>query len=244
MPDARGPLDVQDAGTVRTVRVPAGPSATATLPALHEAVRTLAADPAVRCLVLDLSSGFGPGELPEEPGVLASVVAALASLSQPVVAVLGGLVRGPGLALACAADLRVLGASARLDPGFAADALAPEGGLSWTLPRLVGHGRAMDLLLRPRELEAGEAAAIGLATLVVEDEGLERAGQRLAAELAAGPPLAQAAVKRSLAHGAEESLVATMQMETQRAAMLRRTRDHAEATSARAEGRVPRYEGR
>jgi 2-(1,2-epoxy-1,2-dihydrophenyl)acetyl-CoA isomerase len=93
-------------------------------------------------------------------------------------------------------------------------------------------------------LGAAEALTLGLATYVVPAPELDDEVQALAEELAARPPLAVAATKRSLAHADDDGLVGTMQLETQRASMLRRSRDHAEAQAARAEGRPPAFEGR
>jgi 2-(1,2-epoxy-1,2-dihydrophenyl)acetyl-CoA isomerase len=217
------PLERRDDGPVRTLRGARGASG---LAALTDALHAAAADPAVRCVLLTGLDAHSPDPSLEDArgvadGALPSAVAALASLATPTVAVLTGTVGGVGLALACAADLRVVAQDAVLHPGTGE--LPPQGGLSWTLPRLVGHGRATDLLLRPRPVTAEEALRIGLVTQVVPDDGVDAAAARLAAGLAAGPALVQTATKRSLAHGAEDGLVGTMQLETQRAAMLRRT---------------------
>lgn len=239
MPHEDDAHDARDTAAVRVLTVSAGLGLEPLVPALHE----VSTDSSVRCVVLAGDLDVPPGDSADDTLVPAAV-AALAALPQPVVAAVAGAARGAGLALACAADLRVVAHDAVLDTGLDADALPPLGGLSWTLPRLVGRGRAADLLLRPREVSAAEALALGLATYVVPAPELDDEVQALAEELAGRPPLSVAATKRSLAHAADHGLVETMQLESQRVAMLRRSRDHAEARAARTEGRPPVFEGR
>lgn len=231
--------DTRDAAAVRVLTLSAGAGLDPLVAALHD----VATDSSVRCVVLAGDLGTALGEASED-ALVPVAVAALAALAQPVVAAVDGTARGAGLALVCAADLRVLAHDAALDTGVDADALPPLGGLSWTLPRLVGRARAAELLLRPQVVAANEALALGLATYVVPAHELDDEVQALAEELAARPPLAMAATKRSLAHADDDGLVGTMQLESQRVTMLRRSRDHAEAQAARAEGRPPVFEGR
>lgn len=219
MPDAPDPAGRGAAPGVRTLALdlaaPAGG-----LDGLLDAVRRAGSDPEVRCLVLT-GREFGAGVTADHAGALPALVGALVALPQPVVAAVRGTTRDAGLALACAADLRVLADDAVLRSPLV-DGVPAEGGLSWTLPRLVGHGRAGDLLLRASGVRALEADAWGLATRVVPDAEVEAVAHALAAEVAGLPALAVAATKRSLAHGSTDGLVATMQVEAQRAAMLRR----------------------
>ncbi|WP_165570451.1 enoyl-CoA hydratase-related protein [Aeromicrobium sp. IC_218] len=232
-------LDARETTGVRVLTVARGGG----LDALAEGLHGVSTDTSARCVVLTGDLDLPVSDAADE-AVVPTVVTALAALPQPVVVAVAGTARGAGLALACAADLRVLAHDACLDTGVDADALPPLGGLSWTLPRLLGRGRATDLLLRPRVVGAGEALTLGLATYVVPAPELDDEVQALAEELAARPPLAVAATKRSLSHAADDGLVGTMQVEAQRAAMLRRSRDHAEARAATAEGRPPVFEGR
>jgi 2-(1,2-epoxy-1,2-dihydrophenyl)acetyl-CoA isomerase len=131
---------------------------------------------------------------------------AVAECDKPVIAAVNGVAAGAGLALALACDLRVLAASARLAPGYMRIGLSPDAGMSWFLPRLVGMGRAMELLLTARELDANEAVAMGLASLVVPDEQLSPHVKELAARLAAASPTALALTKRALLQSMNSTL--------------------------------------
>jgi 2-(1,2-epoxy-1,2-dihydrophenyl)acetyl-CoA isomerase len=226
---ARVTLDRPADGTGLTVAATLG-----LLDVLHAA----AADSAVRCVVvtgsgtglrrgLDLAdhAGDDAAALVAATAAQHQVVQAVATMPKPVVAAMDGPASGFGVGLALAADLRVLARSATLDltgpPGVSCTA-----GLSWTLPRLVGHGRATDLLMRPRVLDAGEAHAVGLATEVVDDHAFAAHVDLLAASLATGPTLAIAATKRALAFSAVHDLSSSLEHEAQKAALTARSRAH------------------
>ncbi len=88
---------------------------------------------------------------------------------KPVVAGINGIAVGAGLALAMCADMRIACASARLHPGYIRAATSPDGGLSLTLPQLVGHEKAMRFLLDPRMVSADEALTLGIIGEVTPD---------------------------------------------------------------------------
>jgi enoyl-CoA hydratase/carnithine racemase len=117
-------------------------------------------------------------------------------LGLPTIAALNGGAAGGGLAVALLHDIRIAARTARITPGHAALGLAPEMGLSWILPRLLGTGRAFDLLTRRTPVEADEALTLGLVEQVVEPTELLDAALARAESLAALPPLAVRAAKR------------------------------------------------
>jgi enoyl-CoA hydratase/carnithine racemase len=117
-------------------------------------------------------------------------------LGLPTIAALNGGAAGGGLAVALLHDIRIASRTARITPGHAALGLAPEMGLSWILPRLLGTGRAFDLLTRRTPVEAEEALAFGLVEQVVEPAELLDAALARAESLAALPALAVRAAKR------------------------------------------------
>lgn len=214
-PEVRGALD--------------GATRRALLAALRE-VAGLAEAGDVRCVVLTGSGGsFCAGQdlrehaarLDADDPALGRVVAEeyapiallLAQLPAPVVAVVRGTAAGAGAALALAADLRLLAASAHVDLGFARVGLPPDTGASWWLPRLVGEGRARDLLLLPRPVPAAECVAIGLATEAVDDAALDDRAREVSRRLAAGPTAALVATRRALAFAATHDLPATLEHE-------------------------------
>lgn len=116
----------------------------------------------------------------------------------PTVAAINGGAAGGGLAVALLHDVRIMARTARLAPGLVALGLAPEMGMTWILPRLVGPARAFDLVTRRAPVEADEALAVGLVGQVVEAGELLEAARARAADLAALPPLSLRMTKRLL----------------------------------------------
>ena len=110
------------------------------------------------------------------------IVTALVTMAKPVVAAVNGVAAGAGASLAFACDFRVLKESAGFNLAFTGVALSCDTGSSWTLPRLVGQAKAMELLYFPRTLSAAESLELGLAT----DRGL-RGGLRGRGRRAGGP---------------------------------------------------------
>jgi 2-(1,2-epoxy-1,2-dihydrophenyl)acetyl-CoA isomerase len=128
---------------------------------------------------------------------------------------------------------------------FAGVGLAGDSGVTWTLPRLVGHARATELLLLAEPLDADTSAASGLLTELVsaDDDVLPRA-QTLAARLAAGPTVAYAEIKRCLLLASGGSFEDALAAEADAQAAAGRTDDHRNATAAFVAKRRPTFEGR
>ena len=124
-------------------------------------------------------------------------------MPKPVIAAINGTAAGAGLGLACACDFRIGAAGARYTTAFAGIGLTADSGLSWTLPRLVGSGRATALLLLAEPFTAEQALEMGLLNAVVAAEQVLPAAHELAGRLAAGPTAAYACIKESLAVGAD-----------------------------------------
>lgn len=115
---------------------------------------------------------------------------------KPVIAAINGVAVGAGVALALCADLRIAAQSAALHPGYIRAGTSPDGGLSWTLPTLLGHEAALRFLWDPRMVPAEEAQARGLVGEVVADDAFRDAVARQAAHLAALAPLGVRQTKR------------------------------------------------
>src|SRR3954451_20219206 len=98
------------------------------------------------------------------------IARSLHELGMPVIAAVNGIAAGAGAALALLADQRIVADSAGFNLAFAGIGLSCDTGCSWTLPRLVGPTRAIDLLFRPRTITADEALGLGIATEVVPDD--------------------------------------------------------------------------
>ena len=233
---------------------------TTTKVALREAVLAAADDASVRCVLLTgTGRAFCVGQdLREHVALLQAgdeslwrtvpehynpIVEALATMPKPVVAAVNGVAAGAGASLAMAADLRIVAASAGFNLAFAGVALSADSGASWTLPRIVGWGRARDLLMRPRTVGAEEALQIGLATEVVPDAELAHRAHAVAVQLAAGPTLAFAALRAVLAHSATHDLPATLPVEAEHMAATGATNDHREAVAAFLARRPPLFTG-
>ena len=188
------------------------------LRALYDRIMECAGAPGLRVVVL---SGEGPnfctggdvadfaskGEslpdyLREATSWLQISAASLRQLGAPVIAAVHGFAAGGGgFGLVCGADLVVAAESARFLPGATRVGMAPDAGTTVTLQRIVGFRKAMEILLLNPTLTAAEAHDLGIVTRVVPDDQLDAAAGELAAKLARGAPLAQAATKRLLWDG-------------------------------------------
>lgn len=139
----------------------------------------------------------------------------LLELRKPVIALLKGWVLGGGLEMALAADLRVASRNARLGLPEVTHGWIPGGGGTQLLPRLVGYGQAMRMMLTGDPIGAEEALRIGLVEEVVEESELEARGLALAERIAAHNPNAVTAVKASTRMAQETALQAGLRYETE-----------------------------
>jgi enoyl-CoA hydratase/carnithine racemase len=163
----------------------------------------------------------------------------------PIVAAVNGIAAGAGAVIALAADFRILASSAKLSFLFTKVGLAGgDMGSAYLLPRLVGLGRATELLLLGDEIDATRALELGLAYRVVPDDELPDETARLSADLARGPALAYRATKLLLARELDMDLVGSLELEAMTQALLMSSRDHAEFYAAFGERRPPRWSGR
>jgi enoyl-CoA hydratase/carnithine racemase len=184
-------------------------------------------------------------ELLEFTRMSGSVVKAMRDCPLPIVAAVNGVAAGAGAVLALAADIRLVASSAKFSFLFTKVGLAgADMGAAYLLPRLVGLGRAAELLILGGEVEAARAAGIGLATRVVADEELAAAAQELARELADGPALAYATTKILLTRELDLDLGGAIEMEALAQALLMKSDDFTEFYAAWSEGRSPAWSGR
>jgi 2-(1,2-epoxy-1,2-dihydrophenyl)acetyl-CoA isomerase len=145
--------------------------------------------------------------------VLHEAMLGLLALPVPCVVALRGVAAGAGMGLAMIGDLVVATRSARLVPAYTKVSLTPDAGVSFLLPRRVGHVRAMEMLLLNREVHADEALQWGLVNTVVEDDALDTAVDERVAALYRGPTGAFAATK-SLVRRSLEGLAEQMEAES------------------------------
>jgi 2-(1,2-epoxy-1,2-dihydrophenyl)acetyl-CoA isomerase len=234
----------------------------ATKVALRDAVTAAADDPSVRCVVLTgTGRAFCVGQdLKEHIEILRSessdalfrtvpehynpIVTAVATMPKPVIAAVNGVAAGAGASLAFACDFRILADTAGFNLAFTGVALSCDTGASWTLPRLVGQAKAMELLYFPRTIKADEALDLGLATKVVPAGELVDEVTQLAAHLAEGPTVAFGAIRRSVAHSAGHGFEESVAFEAEMMALTGATRDHEAAVAAFVAKEKPTFEGR
>jgi 2-(1,2-epoxy-1,2-dihydrophenyl)acetyl-CoA isomerase len=134
------------------------------------------------------------------------MVTAIATCAVPVVAAVPGWAAGAGMSVVCAVDLAVAGRSTKLRPAYPGIGFSPDGGMSWTLPRLVGSGHARRILLTDEVLDADTAAALGIIAKVVDDGDVLVEAERLATRLADGPTVAFGRIKALLAASLDATL--------------------------------------
>ena len=168
----------------------------------------------------------------------------LRTIGKVVIAAVNGPVAGAGLGIALACDLRIAARSARFRTAFAAVGFSGDFGGSWSLTRLVGTAKAREMYYLNTPVDADEALRLGLVGRVVDDEQLMTEAHAMARQIAAGPRVAFAYMKRNL-HAAEtEPLQTVLDMEALGQARTGTTEDHREAAQAFVEKRVPLFRGR
>jgi len=172
------------------------------------------------------------------------LVLAIRSMPKPVIAAVNGVAAGAGAGLAFACDLRVAAQGASFLMAFARVGLAADTGVSWTLPRLAGAGRAAELLMLAEPIRAPQALEFGLVNQVVADADLLTVAGALAARLAAGPTAAYAGIKEQLDYAAGHSLGEALDKEAEVQTALGRTEDHRAATLAFTRKQQPEFLGR
>jgi enoyl-CoA hydratase/carnithine racemase len=188
---------------------------------------------------------MGAAEVLEFTRMSGAVVKAMRESPLPIVAAVNGVAAGAGAVLALAADFRLLARSAKLSFLFTRVGLAgADMGAAYLLPRLVGLGRATELLVLGEEVKPDRALEIGLATDVVEDDELPAATAELARRLAQGPALAYSATKTLLTRELDLNLGGAIEMEALAQALLMKSDDFGAFYAAWSEGRSPAWSGR
>lgn len=188
---------------------------------------------------------MGAAQLLEFTRMTGAVVKALRECPLPVIAAVNGVAAGAGSVIALASDFRLLAESASFAFLFTKVGLAgADMGSAYLLPRLVGLGRATELLILGDSIDAAHAERIGLATKVVSDDALPGDAAALARRLADGPALAYSTTKVLLTREIDMDLGSSIELEAMAQALLMKTDDHAEFYAAWAAGRKPRWTGR
>jgi 2-(1,2-epoxy-1,2-dihydrophenyl)acetyl-CoA isomerase len=224
---------------------------------------TLAADDSVRCVVIkgagrhfmaggdirsfnDRLAGAPSDRRRDFTRMVEHMHAAIENLQRmphPVLASVHGAVAGFGLSLMCACDLAIAAESSYFTSAYRHLGLTPDGGMSYTLPRLVGLKKAMEIVLLGERFDAVEALKLGLVNRVVVETELDAATRQLAMALATGPVLALRNGKRLLNQSLSQSLSAQLQSEAESFGACAATEDFAEGVRAFLDKRTPRFNG-
>jgi enoyl-CoA hydratase/carnithine racemase len=161
---------------------------------------------------------------------------AVGALPMPVIGHANGAIRDAALELWLACDIRIAGpdASFGVSAGY-----APSAGLTYRLPRAIGRGAALDVLLVREQLDAGDALRLGLATRLGSEDDAEAVLRRLLD----GPPIAARFAKEAVRRGQELTLEQGLRLETDLYALLQTTADRSEGLAAWREKRPPRFSG-
>ncbi|MEX0287028.1 MAG: enoyl-CoA hydratase, partial [Paracoccaceae bacterium] len=164
--------------------------------------------------------------------------------AKPTIAALPGPAAGAGMSIALACDLRVAADTAFIVPAFARIGLSGDYGGSWFLQRLVGPARAKEIYYTNRRIGAEEGLALGLFNRVVPADTLMSETNALAAEIAAGPPVALRYMKENHNRAQVSDLKTTLAMEADRMVRSMQTEDHKRAVRAFFSKENPTFEGR
>ncbi|HEX6741303.1 MAG TPA: enoyl-CoA hydratase family protein [Sphingomicrobium sp.] len=226
---------------------------------LRDTFRELCHTPAVKAVVITGAGGnfcsggdvheiIGPLTRMDESGLIdftrmtGDLVRAMRACPQPIVAAVEGACAGAGAILAMASDIRIAAPSAKTAFLFVRVGLSgADMGACAILPRLIGHGRAAELLFTGRNMSADEGLAWGFWNRLSEDPLAE--AQALARDLARGPTLAHAATKRQLDAEWHVSIETALDMEAEAQAELMQTGDFHRAYEAFAARRAPEFQG-
>jgi 2-(1,2-epoxy-1,2-dihydrophenyl)acetyl-CoA isomerase len=171
-------------------------------------------------------------------------IAAIREMRKPVIAAVNGVAAGAGLGIAIACDIRVAASSASFRPAWGRIGLVPDAGSAFFLPRLVGWGRALDIVLTGEPVAADEALRIGLVTRVWPDKEFAAKWRELAQTLANGATEAFALTKEGLNAAMARGFAEFLDHEAELQDRAGRTHDYAEGVRAFSEKRPAKMEGR
>jgi enoyl-CoA hydratase/carnithine racemase len=165
-------------------------------------------------------------------------------LPKPIIAALNGYAVGAGAEIAIASDIRIASETATFEFAEVKVGLFETNGVTYLLPRIIGHGRARELMLTGRRIDAREAQAIGLVSRVVAPGALMEEAVTVAREMASHAPVSMGLVKECLNKAGEIGFADALVYETEAMMACALTKDAREGATAFVEKRKPRYEGR
>lgn len=226
---------------------------------LREATERVERDSAVRAVVMrGEGAAFLAGgdvamfhaNLPRMPALVREgaaefhhAILALRRAPKPVLASVHGAVAGAGVSLMAAADLAIAADDAKFTLAYSGIGTSPDGGATWSLPRLVGYRKALELMMLSDTFDARTAFELGLVNWVVGAERLTVETGSIARRLAQGATLAFGEIKRLVYQSQDQTLAAQLNAEVEAFARCAGTRDFAEGVTAFVEKRKPLFKG-
>lgn len=236
----------------------------------HAALRDMENDERIRCLIVtgmgrafsageDISGlrqryqgdGGGDFEISKHPSLgdhlrkkYHPIILRMRNMQKPIIAQLNGIAAGSGASIALACDIRIASEDAGLKQAFVGVGLVPDSGSSYFLTRMVGPGRALELIMTGRTVSAREAQELGLINTVVPKDQLRKTVEETAQLLASGPTKALGMSKRIVSRVSVIELSEALEYEAIHQDVAGRTEDHLEAVKAFLEKRQPKFSGR
>lgn len=202
------------------------------------------------CSGADITGGPPPATEPtwqqmmDEDSWVGRQARAVYYIDKPTVAAINGVAAGAGMSLALACDIRVGSEHARFRTVFIERALSPDAGMSYFLPRLVGQGNALDMILTSRNVGAEEALRMGLLQRLVPAANLLSEAQAVAKQIAAFPPITAMVSKRAVIRSLDNNFEDQLRYEIRAIEIARRaTNDAREAIESFREKRPARFTG-
>ena len=209
--------------------------------------RAINEDETVRTVIITGNGGsFSIGDPALEsadPLIPTTATEALAGVKAPVIAAINGDAFGSGLELALACDVRIAAEGASFGFPETSHGLIPSGGGTQRLPRIVGKGKALEMILTASIITAPEAYRIGLVNRIVPPTDLEKDSEALARKLASKGPIAERYAKEAILNGLEMTLGQGLRLEADLSFLLQSTRDRTEGIRAFLEKRPPIFKG-
>jgi 2-(1,2-epoxy-1,2-dihydrophenyl)acetyl-CoA isomerase len=228
---------------------------------VRDALKQVKKDQAVRCLLITGNGrGFCAGQdlsdrnvdpNAEMPNLGESIeknynplIRTLQGLEMPVICAVNGVAAGAGANIAFACDIVLAARSASFIQAFCKIGLVPDSGGTWTLPRLVGHARAMALSMLGDKISAEQAQSWGMIWQVIDDEQLKDEALAIAKRLATQPTKGLALIKRAIQSSWDNSFDEQLDLERDLQTLAGRTEDYREGVKAFMEKRQPDFKGK
>lgn len=176
-------------------------------------------------------------------GTLHQALAQFAAMKKPLVTLVNGPAAGAGMSLAIGGDIVLAAPEAHFTAAYGGIGLTPDGGMTWTLPRLVGMRQAQDIIVTNRRVKADEAQALGLVTRITDEGRLEAEGAALASDLASRAVGAMGQARWLIQTGMTEGFVAQMDRELQSITAAGESAEGREGVQAFLDRRKPDFQG-